>query len=977
GQVPSANTTSYLEMSSFKAEDIPGLIQSVLTMAKGDHREMAKKYEALWGESLDKSLDVLGIRGNLNALAQMRPDLFYLQYGKLASAVSGDQTDVVDQMNRSNAPKNKKGSRGGGSFRGGRAGSNAARGGGFGNYGAAFRSEAPRGGGGGGGSRGGYRGGGRGGPPSQPSYSGGGGRGGSGYDSGFGSRGNDSYGGDSRKRDYSPPRDNYSNRDSYSRNEPPRTGNRGFASDYDDFAESSRRGGYEDDRRDDRSYDNRRTDNRGYDYDYEYDETTIRADDYEYENEQRGGRDDRYNGQSFKVTVRNDTDRDYDRRVDYSNDRRDGYRNPEPEYGDEDDYGRNRRRDERDDYGRGQSSDRGFGRDSFDNHQDDRTQRDYQREEVLPARKAFPSAFGAAASSSTRMVTNSSIFAPQAYNENDRRSPPSAFARPARNEPEDPVQQPAARFEKEPCKPYNSFDSLPPGLEQTIRTGPPPGLSYPVGPPPGLPNLPPCDPAKKTPTQREQEVDPNEVSMDELGHLIFGAIERDGGQDVPKDRIIGLILQHCNRDVYPVIQTHGGITRVLDNVCQRGRERLEFYTDDDGQDFVALRQPYKQDAIENFGTKDVKGYRPDDLDDDDDDVESFISARSTTKPTSTVNSRAPVRSEIDVANDIWKIVRTRGQYRNRTGEYELRLGELETYRGMTEANVYRFVSRPEFEKYFRVNMQEGPDGSIMKYLFAVGREGPLKGILGIESSEDSVQRTIRQDTAPSSSGHGSAGRQDPSLPYPHKFYHKRNDPVLGYESHRNYKRREEVILTYFYDFYEFYVMTERDYDNAQKEWNKLFDDHCMLPFKDTQYWKKGYVGVYLMAKDKKAFRFTVLNVDEDDQEMKIQLVDFGDKQTIDVRDAVALREEYKKVEAKCFQCSLEDYDPIDEDELWAMRSTMMKYKNIPVIIEPIEKRGAPENILVVSLTFTPQEDRFSTERRFPDYLYSRKYTVRR
>ncbi|GMR51032.1 hypothetical protein PMAYCL1PPCAC_21227 [Pristionchus mayeri] len=191
--------------------------------------------------------------------------------------------------------------------------------------------------------------------------------------------------------------------------------------------------------------------------------------------------------------------------------------------------------------------------------------------------------------------------------------------------------------------------------------------------------------------------------MDELSHLIVGAIERNGGDDVPKDKIIGLLLQHCKRDVFRAVQAHGGITRVLENTCHRYRERLEFITDDDGQDWVRLRQPFKQHAIDQYGNENML----------------------------TVSSHAPVRSEINLANDLWRIVRTNGEYREDSGEFEYNLSSLENYKGMTEANVYRFVSRPGFTPYFRVHMQSGPTGSVVKYLFAIGCEGPVKGLLGI------------------------------------------------------------------------------------------------------------------------------------------------------------------------------------------------------------------------------------------------------
>ncbi|GMS98454.1 hypothetical protein PENTCL1PPCAC_20629, partial [Pristionchus entomophagus] len=230
------------------------------------------------------------------------------------------------------------------------------------------------------------------------------------------------------------------------------------------------------------------------------------------------------------------------------------------------------------------------------------------------------------------------------------------------------------------------------------------------------------------------------------------------------------------------------------------------------------------------------------------------------------------------------------------------------------------------------------------------------------------------------SGRGDRDRRDdrgeaaPS-PSAFKFIHKRDDPEVGYATARSYKKREEVILTTFVDFYDFYVVPEKDVNALEAMTNDLYDDHCGVPFvADTHQWQKGFVGCLIQTKEKKAYRVSVMQIDEEEGEMLVRLVDFGSKKTVDARDVVPLKEKYMKerpyANAFCFKCSLEDYDPIEEDDLMDLKRAMIKYRDLKAEIAPQEKLG--DNTLVVMLTFTPPGA--GGERVYPDDLYRKRLT---
>ncbi|GMS98445.1 hypothetical protein PENTCL1PPCAC_20620, partial [Pristionchus entomophagus] len=162
-------------------------------------------------------------------------------------------------------------------------------------------------------------------------------------------------------------------------------------------------------------------------------------------------------------------------------------------------------------------------------------------------------------------------------------------------------------------------------------------------------------------------------------------------------------------------------------------------------------------------------------------------------------------------------------------------------------------------------------------------------------------------------GRDDRGEAAPSLAF--QFVHK-DDPEVGYATDRSYYKKEKVILTTFVDFYEFYVVPEKDVNALDAMTNDLYDDHNGELFvTDTHPWQKGFVGCLIQTKEKKAYRVSVLKIDEEG-EMLVRLVDFGSKKTVDARDVASLKEKYMKgreyANSFCFKCSLEDYDPIEE-----------------------------------------------------------------
>ncbi|GMS98455.1 hypothetical protein PENTCL1PPCAC_20630, partial [Pristionchus entomophagus] len=738
-------------MSAMDPDDYALHIYSTLSLLTNPS-DLPRKYKDIIGQDLKDALKICGVT-RMNELVPLYPEYFVERNGQVYATSSEQNADI---LRRDPSKGGRRGGRGGG--RGGRAGGTSGRGG-FGFYGAAFGGGS-RGGRGAGG--GGYRGGGT----SRGGSSGFGGGGGAGFGGGGGSSfgqsniaessagfsgGGGSGFGQSNRTESSggfgggrsdPPsasRD-YGGRgrdDNYQRSD-----NRGFASNYDNFAETSTRGNAYRDDRDDRSYSTSRKDDRDYDrYD---DHEPVRGHDWDRDKEDRY--DDHYRSQQDREVPHYndfDDDRSADRRNDgYGRDEPrgggggGGYARPPDEFSSEEDEdeaygrgGRNAREEPRRDggqYAQRRSPSYDYDRrpndrytDRHDQH-DDRVGRDYEQEERSrprqEPRKAFPSAFGS--------VSGNNVFAPTQYSDNayemDDRRDDRGYDREEKrsNEPEDPVNA------KEACMPMNRFNVVPPGFEQIkSNVRPPPGFDYHAGPPPGL-----GEPLKKTPTQRDEEVNPNEVKIEELIMLVFDACRAEGGKDIAKSEIIGKILQHCDRDVSKVIHAKGGIVRVLESVCNRSAGRMEFITGEDGEDYVGLLQPYKRQAEEKYNRRaDMLNGPPDEVEDDDDDYQSV---RNSTMP-SNASRHDPVKGEIKLANELWTFARTQGQYRSNVDGYGISMNEVEVFKNMKGPGLYKFVTRPEFETFFKVEF----DKSSGMMLYSQGIEGPLKVYSG-EDPED-------------------------------------------------------------------------------------------------------------------------------------------------------------------------------------------------------------------------------------------------
>ncbi|GMS98442.1 hypothetical protein PENTCL1PPCAC_20617, partial [Pristionchus entomophagus] len=277
-------------------------------------------------------------------------------------------------------------------------------------------------------------------------------------------------------RDYGRDRD-----DNYQRSD-----NREFASNYDNFAETSGRGNTNRDNHDDQSYSNSRRDDRDFDR-------------YEYRELVRGsGRD--WDRDKENRVVPHSNDYDDDRRGDRRNE---GYGRDEPRGGggmrsyprppdesssDEDeDEGYGRRGNMREERRRGGVQYDRRRSPSYDDDRrpdnqliyrhdqhDDRVSRDYEQDERgrqrQEPRRAFPSAFGS--------VSTNNVFAPTQYRDNtyeteDRRDDRSCKREEKRmNEPEDPSMPISKLF---CCSPYNA---VPPGFEQMKNVRRPPGFNY-------------------------------------------------------------------------------------------------------------------------------------------------------------------------------------------------------------------------------------------------------------------------------------------------------------------------------------------------------------------------------------------------------------------------------------------------------------------------------------------------------------------
>ncbi|KAF8366490.1 hypothetical protein PRIPAC_84319 [Pristionchus pacificus] len=992
---------------AFDADTVADLIFSTL-VCKPDNNELAKNYMNIVGQPFAEAKRTLGIN-HLNDLAKMFPDKFCIRSGSL-SAIKGDEIGgVVDHMDRTVSKSKSRGSRGGG--RGGRAGGTSGRGGYQGSYGAAF-STAPRGG-----ARGiGYRGGSIRGGNSFSSDFGASSRGGfgSGGLSSSSRGGNDSFGGggfnDSRRRDPSPPMREYTasgrgGETSYNS----RCDNRGFFSNYDNFAETSRRRGSDD--YDDRSYNNRRDDRyndryndrggRDRDYDDDYDNDRGRRHDGEplkttrtvtnefYDDSRRGGGSSSLRG--------GDRDRDG-----YSN-RDDGYRTQQQHsrwYSDEEDDWSRRRYDRDERGGRGREE-YGRDRDYDDRHSsyDDRFRGGYEVEErgrdTGGERRGFPSTL--------QPPSDRPLFAPKPMSDEEEEARGGSYRR-SGDTPPDPVRA------REPCGPTDVHMPVPPGFEHLLmhQHNAPPGLGYPVSPPPGLdpvanpPRDPTRDPMKKTPSQRDHELEPEHVPIDELEQLVFSALQRQGGRDVEYDKIIGLILKHCRRDMSEVVlnealQQHGGASPAMEKVCSRS-ERLEFETNDDGVDVVRLTKPFRAEAWEKYGRKDAHG--PDYVSDDD-ETESAVSyqsarssraerqsvrssqferqsVRSATKPAPVTHSEAP--AEIKQADEIWNFIRTNNyaRYCSEVGGYEMSMDDVENYKPkMNKTHHYLFLSRPAYRHFFQFQFYDDK-----AYVYAMGECGPAAVMLdkkeragGSERMRD--ERDVRAGSTVSS-GHGRGGQRvdgdDAPVPRPsaYAFYFREDDPEDGREklAPGRFKAREQVMLTTFNDFFEFYVMSLRDYEKAQQMGLDLYDDHKDMRHCDIAEWEKGFAGCHIPEGQARGYRATVAAVDLDKQQLKLFYVDFGTTVFANYLDVVPLRDSYKKY-ALCYRCSMEYFTEIDADDLWSARKSAKQLKNLEVTIEPLERRWE-EKVLIVELTFVPPGDFSTAPRTYPTDLYRKR-----
>ncbi|GMT26329.1 hypothetical protein PFISCL1PPCAC_17626, partial [Pristionchus fissidentatus] len=969
-----------------------GILHACVMMAEkegGSRQALDTKWRSTNGTSLQSMLT--DFKATLQDFAQWYPDKFYSQNGRLMGVKTEETAHIREQMELS-VPKN---GRGRGGARGGRGGGNR---GGYQNTGGSFAARGARGGGfarsaasnapyssgfGGGGSS---RGGGFGGASSgfgAPSGGGGG---------GYGRSTRDDDTGFSMSRSTS-----------------------GFASTYVDFEETTTRGGSEyarsssnnyDDRSDpfgDRGgggggggYDRGRNDNDDYGRNYSnsrYDDgrdnrrtpdddwNRRRADDSHY---------DSYRGGSDTQRHRYDDGRDYDTRG-YSRDDDREYRNHDDDrYRDDynDDY-RSHSRDQRQEYGSDSGRRAGGGHydgyddgrrarspdrydddrqnDAYSNQHDDRRRDDQETRDEQP-RRAFPSAMGGGgggrigADEFGRALPyvragGGSVFEPVEIRESSSTGQQRGERR---NEPEDPYNA------KEACLPTSSTMKPPPGFENVAHSmRAPPGLVYAVEAPPGLVRL----PRRVTPSERESENDPNEVRIEEVALLVFDTLMQHGGEAIKASDLIGQVLTTCERDLAPVVRHNGGIMHVLDTVSRRN-DRMEFLTNELGDDVIVLKEPHREQARRKARENPRK---PIDLDIDPEDSASQVSYKSATtsfRAPPAEQSRAsvaPVESEIKFADELWQKVRNQGTYYSGEGGYGARMVNIE-FRKMNPTQLSKFTSR--FPDYFSTHLADSPDQHM---LYSIGSTSP-SGVRGGGGAPPAAGGSTTSASRGSGRDEMAAAalmrhdREGSLRPRPFSFFHRRNDPEVGWPSHTNYRMRENVTLTAFIDYYEYYVQTEKDKQTVADLQDRLYNDHARLLDStcDFSQWRTGDVGCYIEPETRTAFRVTVIEVQTEKGKLRVQAADLGWKKPVDHKDMTPLLEKYEGF-AYCFPCALEEFEPEDDDELIDMKRWLIKQKEKPIVIEPVAKKS--DGTLVASFSF----EVYDQVKRYPQELYTRGF----